>query len=183
MAPKKLPKSKATAPGPVKETAVPNWPPLKPLLPSSDLALETLIESQIMLIRNFWTGTLCKNYVSFLKTLPLVTTPGKPRKGDAVRVNDRFQVDDQGFANRLWIEAGLRELVCGTQDSVGGMSKEERERLWLVTSRLVTWMGKYLTSTRGGEVLGLNPNIRIYRYSKGQFFDQHCEFFRRGRSQ
>jgi len=26
----------------------------------------------------------------------------------------------------------------------------------------------------GGEVLGLNPNIRIYRYSKGQFFDQHC---------
>lgn len=22
--------------------------------------------------------------------------------------------------------------------------------------------------------VGLNPNIRIYRYSKGQFFDQHC---------
>ena len=24
---------------------------------------------------------------------------------------------------------------------------------------------------RGGEVVGLNPSIRIYRYSKGQFFD------------
>jgi hypothetical protein len=22
----------------------------------------------------------------------------------------------------------------------------------------------------------LNPNIRIYRYKKGQFFDQHCKF-------
>lgn len=28
---------------------------------------------------------------------------------------------------------------------------------------------------RGGEVVGLNPSIRIYRYTKGQFFDQHCK--------
>lgn len=28
---------------------------------------------------------------------------------------------------------------------------------------------------RGGEVVGLNPNIRIYRYSKGQYFDAHCK--------
>ena len=28
----------------------------------------------------------------------------------------------------------------------------------------------------GGEVIGLNSNIRVYRYGKGQFFDQHCEF-------
>jgi hypothetical protein len=27
----------------------------------------------------------------------------------------------------------------------------------------------------GGEILGLNPNIRIYRYSEGQFFDQHYD--------
>ena len=37
------------------------------------------------------------------------------------------------------------------------LSSEEREGLW------------------GGEVLGLNSNIRIYRYSKGQYFDQHCK--------
>lgn len=29
----------------------------------------------------------------------------------------------------------------------------------------------------GGEPIGLNGNIRIYRYSKGQFFDKHCELF------
>lgn len=28
--------------------------------------------------------------------------------------------------------------------------------------------------TRGGEVVGLNPNVRVYRYSKNQFFDCHC---------
>lgn len=28
---------------------------------------------------------------------------------------------------------------------------------------------------RGGEVIGLNPNIRVYRYTKGQFFDAHCK--------
>lgn len=29
--------------------------------------------------------------------------------------------------------------------------------------------------TRGGELVGLNPNIRVYRYQKGQYFDCHCE--------
>ena len=33
----------------------------------------------------------------------------------------------------------------------------------------------YLGTGRGGEVVGLNPNIRVYRYGKGQFFDCHCE--------
>lgn len=34
---------------------------------------------------------------------------------------------------------------------------------------------KLMCSGRGGQVIGLNPNIRIYRYSKGQYFDCHCE--------
>jgi hypothetical protein len=28
---------------------------------------------------------------------------------------------------------------------------------------------------RGGELVGLNPMIRVYRYTKGQFFDCHCK--------
>ncbi|KAI4106290.1 MAG: hypothetical protein L6R37_002272 [Teloschistes peruensis] len=102
----------------------PNWPLLKPLIPSSNLALETLLEDQIILIRNFFTSSLCKNYVSFLSTLPLVTTPGKPKKGDALRVNDRFQVDDPGFADQLWDIAGLRDLIT-REDGDGARSKEE----------------------------------------------------------
>jgi hypothetical protein len=133
---------------------LPNWPTLQPLIPSSDLTLTTLVPSQIITISNFWTSTLCKNYVSFLSTLPLVTTPGTPKRGDAVRVNDRFQVEDAIFAERLWSQTALRELV---NSEAAGSTEAERKKLW------------------GGEVIGLNPNIRVYRYSKGQFFDQHCE--------
>ncbi len=67
----------------------------------------------------------------------MTTTPGKPKKGDALRFNDRFQVIDDQFANRLWEETGLRELVCS--GNAGGdvgdedeemMSPEERKELW-----------------------------------------------------
>jgi len=138
----------------------PSWPEFKPSMPVSDLSLSTLVDSQIVLIRHFWTSTLCKNYVSFLGNLPLVTTPGKPKKGDALRVNDRFQIVDHAFANRLWVETGLRELVCeDDQQNIDGelMTKKERQNLW------------------GGDPIGLNPSIRVYRYSKGQFFDCHYD--------
>ena len=110
----------------------PDWPALKPLLPVSDLSLSTIVDSQIIVIRSFWTSTLCKNYVSFLKSLPLTTTPGKPNKGDALRFNDRFQVSDEVFANRLWTETGLRELVCGDveENEEQGLSLEDRRELW-----------------------------------------------------
>src|SRR4051794_28452470 len=104
------------------ENLPPDWPNLKPLLPTSDLSLSTLIDSQIVVIRNFWTSTLCNSYVAFLKGLPLTTTPGKPKKGDALRFNDRFQVNDEGFANRLWMETGLRELICGGEGGEEEMS-------------------------------------------------------------
>jgi hypothetical protein len=93
----------------------PDWPAFKPLITTSDLSISTIVDSQIVVVRNFWTSTLCKNYVSFLKGLPLTTTPGKPKKGDALRFNDRFQVVDENFANRLWIETGLREIINGTE--------------------------------------------------------------------
>lgn len=130
-----------------KKEPPPNWPSLHPLVPTSDLSLETLVEDQIVLIRNLWTSKLCKDYVAFLSSLPLMTTPGIPKRGEAVRVNDRFQLDDPLFAERMWSGTGLKELVLGYEDG---------KRLW------------------GGDVLGLNPNIRIYRYRPGQFFAQHC---------
>jgi len=129
----------------------PSWPPLQLERPNDMLSLYHLMPSQIVTISNFWSAALCKRYVTFLSSLPLVTTPGVPKKGDAVRVNDRFQVDDPAFAKLLWNGTGLKDLVLGEDVAQGGDS------FW------------------GGEVLGLNPNIRIYRYRKGQFFDQHCE--------
>ncbi|KAF2230706.1 hypothetical protein EV356DRAFT_536190 [Viridothelium virens] len=126
----------------------PPWPIFKPLVPWSDLSLNILAANQIVTISNFWTTSLCRTYTSFLSSLPLITTPGRPKKGEAVRVNDRFQIDDAAFATRLWQDTALKELVLGVDNS---------QELW------------------GGEVLGLNPSIRIYRYSKGQFFDKHYD--------
>ncbi|KAF7714187.1 Uncharacterized protein PECH_003782 [Penicillium ucsense] len=154
----------------------PNWPPLRPLLPAADLHLTPLVQDQIYLIRNFLPSSLCKNYAAFLSTLPLTTTPGRPKKDEAVRVNDRFQVEDQRFAETLWNGTALRDLVTerfGEEDGVEGGEEhgdghgEER----------VVGEGKEqrLRETWGGVPLGLNPNIRIYRYSKGQFFAQHYD--------
>ena len=147
-------KQKAAASEPL-----PKWPALQPLVPTSDLALETVLEDQIVAIRNLFTSSLCKSYVSFLSTLPLTTTPGQPKKGDAVRVNDRIQFDNNAFAEQLWTITGLKDLIMGTvsYEDEAGTNSEELEKLW------------------GGEVCGLNPRIRIYRYGKGQFFDQHCK--------
>ncbi|KHJ34922.1 putative oxoglutarate iron-dependent oxygenase [Erysiphe necator] len=134
-----------------------DWPAFTDqLLPKSSLSPETLLPSQIIVIRKFWTENLCKNYVNFLRTLPLVTTGGKLKKGDAIRFNDRFQINDANFAHRLWTETRLKELICdiGTDET---MTAHDRNKLW------------------GGEVIGLNPSIRIYRYGKGQFFDKHYD--------
>lgn len=141
---------------PVAQTV--KWPPLQPLLSELDLSFNTVLENQILTIPQFWTSTLCKAYVRFLSTLPLVTTPGKPKKGNAVRVNDRFQIEDSRFAEQLWNDTSLRELVMNPHIDGIALDDDQKQELW------------------GGEVLGLNHNIRIYRYSKGQFFDQHCKF-------
>lgn len=160
------PKTKEKQPSRSKpESAAPlqvNWPPLRPLVPSLDLYIDPILPNQIFLIRNFFTSSLCKNYVSFLSSLPLTTTPSRPKsKDEAVRVNDRFQIQDAEFAERLWSQTALRDLVSecrglndGEEDDLSGLQRQ-------------TW---------GGMPLGLNPNIRIYRYSPGQFFAQHCMF-------
>ena len=159
MAPKsKLVRSKATQ-GQTPQTtsnAVPNWPSLEPVPPAMDLELKEQWPDQILTIASLWSKASCSKYVKFLSGLPLTTTPGKPKKGEALRVNDRFQVDDPVFADRVWRQTALKQLV--EEASIDGQVRNEQQirDLW------------------GGEVLGLNSNIRIYRYSKGQFFDQHC---------
>ncbi|KAK3938428.1 putative prolyl 4-hydroxylase 4 [Diplogelasinospora grovesii] len=127
----------------------PSWPPFtKPTLPVVDLRLEPVVPEKVVVLRRFFPSSLCREYVSFLRGLPLQTTPGKPRRGMAVRVNDRYQIDDASFARRLWTETGLGEVV---------LLDGENSHLW------------------GGEVIGLNPNIRVYRYTQGQFFDCHYD--------
>ena len=135
------------------------WPQLRPLIPSTDLGLENVLEDQIVVIRNLFTSTLCRSYVSFLSTLPLITTPVQPKEGNAVRVNDRIQFDDARFAENLWKQTALESLVKPISEGESGYENipfKPSKGFW------------------GGDVVGLNPRIRIYRYKEGQFFAQHC---------
>ncbi|KAH7377192.1 hypothetical protein B0T11DRAFT_273739, partial [Plectosphaerella cucumerina] len=68
---------------------------------------------QSVLIPNFWPRSLCNSHVAHMSGLRLATTPAKPN-GDAVRVNNRFQVYEPRFASRLWLETSLHEVL--TQD-------------------------------------------------------------------
>ena len=90
----------------------PSWPPFRPTLPVVDLtpSLHPLTP-RIALVPSFFPRSLCRDYVSFLKTLPLQTTPSRPRRGEAVRVNDRYQIEDPAFAERLWETTGLKETL------------------------------------------------------------------------
>lgn len=106
----------------------PSWPPFKPALPVVDLELESIVRDKVMVLRSFFPRSLCRDFVSFLRTLPLTTTPGKPKRGMALRVNDRFQIDDSAFAHRLWAETGLREVLGQTDMS----------SLWFVFPPLLT---------------------------------------------
>lgn len=120
-----MPKPKGNKAGPAKAktpsagVAVPSAaPPAWPLFEQPSwqaLEPESMLDGKVVLIRNFWTKSLCRDYVSFLRTLSLTTTPGKPRRGEAARVNDRFQVHDHAFASRLWAKTGLRDVLLGDE--------------------------------------------------------------------
>ncbi|KAI9715548.1 MAG: hypothetical protein M1828_000800 [Chrysothrix sp. TS-e1954] len=143
--------------GSLPETTCPQWPALSLTNPKHALQLRTVRDGQIVTISDFWSQALCKQYVKFLAQLPLITTPGKPKKGDAVRVNDRYQIEDAIFADRLWKETGLKDLILNRDESTSNHENSANSSHW------------------GGEVLGLSPNIRVYRYQKGQYFDQHYD--------
>lgn len=111
-------KSQPATTGQRPPTATPAWPQFKPALPVTDLVPEPLeaCPDKVVLIQNFWPRSLCNAYIAFLKDLPLTTTPGRPKRGEALRVNDRFQIDDPVFASRLWLQTGLREALMQDED-------------------------------------------------------------------
>jgi hypothetical protein len=157
--------------------------PSAPRLISIHAPAKSLLPDQIYIIRNLLTAALCRTYVSFLSSsaISLTTTPGKPKRGDAVRVNDRFQIEDRAFVERLWRETGLKEIVeRGIEDEdLRDRIEDEDLRDRIEDEDLRDGIEdedlRDNNNIWGGEVLGLNPNVRIYRYSPGQFFAQHCK--------
>jgi len=147
-------KPAVTAPVARDNVDVPDWPAFTPIIPAESLSLDVVLPHQILTISQFFTSALCKTYINFLSKLPLVTTPKQAKRGEAVRVNDRFQIQDPVFAKRLWIETGLKDVLEDV---------ENKKLLWTeneLQNDAKSW--------------GLNPNIRVYRYTPGQHFAKHC---------
>ena len=93
-----------------------------------------------------------------------------------MRVNDRFQVQDEHLAGELWTKTGLAEVVNGLAEEL--QNEEEGDEVEVNEAMRQEERAariKEMNEIWGGEVVGLNPNIRIYRYGKGQFFDKHCK--------
>ena len=155
------------------EQEIPKWPPLRPPPPKAHtLSLTPLLPSHIYTTTGLLPAPLCKAYVSFLSSLQLSTTPLQRGKDYAARVNDRFQVWDPGFAKVLWEGTALRELVLSFLEEEDDYEEEGEEGGGGEKGE-----GDGEGNIWDGVPIGLNPNIRVYRYSKGQYFAKHCTFF------
>ncbi|CCG81008.1 Putative uncharacterized protein [Taphrina deformans PYCC 5710] len=111
--------------------------------------VEVLLEDQICLIDAFLTPLNRQHLLSLFEraVLPLLSRPSAPRRGEATRTNGRFAVHDPVFAESLFRDTDLDRCL----DSLGlGVSGARR-------------------------LVGLNPNIRIYRYPVGTFFGPHFD--------
>lgn len=118
------------------------WPALPtPAQRSQPLEIDELLASQILLLHGFFPAKTCTAWTTFLKDPKyLLLEPSPPaKKGEAARTNHRFSVVDQAFADALWADIGLQELVLDEANA-----------------RIFTSSAK-----PGAKPVGLNPNIRV----------------------
>ncbi|GAA5955448.1 hypothetical protein JCM10213_000377 [Rhodosporidiobolus nylandii] len=118
------------------------WPAIPP--PRAPLSLVEEADG-ILVVDNFFPPALRKAYLSFLRSAVKLEPPAPPKKGYAARTNDRFSLQDEAFAQRLWVDSGLAKACAGME------------------------------GRNGRKPVGLNGNIRIYRYGEGSYFGPHYD--------
>ncbi|KAG9286420.1 hypothetical protein G9A89_014586 [Geosiphon pyriformis] len=125
------------------------WPSLSQ---KPELETKILVLNQIVSITSFFSLKECTNFIDFIdQFIPLKAANPTliPKKGEAYRDNDRFSVEDRSFAETLYAITGLSKMIFS----------------------LIPCNSSKTVKT----VVGLNPNIRIYRYSPGQKFGPHYD--------
>lgn len=117
---------------------------------------ETVVPGQIITINKFFSPELCQELISsFEKGINLETTPLRKLKEYAVRVNDRWSTTDYESSQKLWQylkQLLIQENEYGYEDPETAAIKRDFE-----------------------QAIGLNPQLRVYRYRKGHHFGQHYD--------
>ncbi|KAF7725134.1 hypothetical protein EC973_000386 [Apophysomyces ossiformis] len=142
------PKTK-TAKRAAKDSSSTGQKQLPSLTRKTSLRVTELEPNQIYLIHNLFTPNECDALIRHFEThLPPQPVPAIPKRGEAFRSNDRQSMEDEAFAQRLW-EVGL-DKICQEQQGISEVSLPRRP-------------------------VGLNSNIRVYRYRVGQKFEGHYD--------
>ncbi|ODV96353.1 hypothetical protein PACTADRAFT_41543 [Pachysolen tannophilus NRRL Y-2460] len=116
--------------------------------------VRTIVPDQIITIERFFTEQLCADLIkSFESSLELSLTPKIESKDYASRVNDRALVNDHETALNLWkylkkVLSFKDEYDLGEEDSSVDMFDK---------------------------AIGLNSQLRVYRYTKGHYFGKHYD--------
>ncbi|ANZ76324.1 BA75_03922T0 [Komagataella pastoris] len=120
-------------------------------------SIECPIPGQVILISKFLSPQICQELiVSFESGLNIVTTPLIKSKDYAARVNDRALKTDYEASETLW--KYLQKYIFYQSEYE---SEDESE------TRFIKEEFK--------NAIGLNPQLRIYRYLKGHYFGKHYD--------
>lgn len=115
---------------------------------------ETIIPGQIVTIEHFFSEDFCDQLISsFESDLKLETTPLIKSKDYAARYNDRISLTDNEAASALWDY--LKQILLQKVD----YEDEELEQINEIFS----------------DAKSLNPQLRVYRYTKGHHFGKHYD--------
>lgn len=110
---------------------------------------EMVVDDQIVVVEKFFTPELCNELIKSFESLNLETTPIIKSKGYAARVNDRILMEDTQVAQSLW--EYLHKILA--QDDYD----------------------ENVIQKTFDNAIGLNPQLRIYRYQKGHYFGKHYD--------
>ncbi|KAF8321297.1 hypothetical protein DL93DRAFT_2130800 [Clavulina sp. PMI_390] len=108
---------------------------------------EVLEQDQIIVIADFLSPDECASFARFVAKQALTTTP-PAKRGEADRVNDRISIQSENFAQSLY--RALEPHV----------------------SHLASFQTHL---SPAAQPVALNQNIRLYRYSDGQYFGPHYD--------
>lgn len=107
-----------------------------------------VLSPQIITINHFFDNKYCNELIKILSNQKLTTTPLIKSKDYAARFNDRMLITDQQAALNLW--QYLKSVLSYEYNDEFVFQEFDR-------------------------ALGLNPQLRVYRYTKGHHFGKHYD--------